>query len=63
MDAVRNELLTGRPTSTLYHSNKAREAVRALDTWIRRYGPEATREDRLVAWKLRAELLKALGGR
>lgn len=62
MDAVRNELLTGRPTNGVFHSDKARQAVQALDRWIRQYGPEASRADRLQAHRLRAELLKALGG-
>jgi len=63
MDAVRNELQTGRPSNGIFHSQKARESVQALDRWIRDFGPQATREDRLVAWRLRSDLLNALAGR
>jgi hypothetical protein len=39
MDAVRNELRTGRPTEGKYHTEKARTELRALQRWIDRYGP------------------------
>jgi len=63
MDAVRNEIRTNVPTHGRFHSNKAREAINALDNWLRRYGPEATRTDRLWARQLRQELQRALEGR
>jgi hypothetical protein len=62
MDAVRNELRTGRPTEGFFHLEKARTEIRALNRWLERYGPTASREDRLWAWRLRAELQKALRG-
>jgi hypothetical protein len=62
MDAVRNELRTGRPTGGLFHSGKAREAVNALNNWLQRYGPQVSREDRLWARRLLSELEKALRG-
>jgi hypothetical protein len=62
MDAVRNELRTGRPTQGVFHTEKARGEIRALERWLERYGPTASREDRLWAWRLRAELQKALRG-
>jgi hypothetical protein len=62
MDAVRNELRTGRPTQGVFHTEKARGEIRALERWLERYGPTAPREDRLWAWRLRAELQKALRG-
>ncbi len=63
MDAVRNELLTGRPTEGKFHSIKARESMEALQKWIDRYGVGASREDVKWAWRLRSELQQALGGK
>jgi hypothetical protein len=63
MDAIRNELRTGLPTHQRMHSAKGRIEIRALDRWIRNHGATATRQDRLLAWRLRAELRNALGGR
>jgi hypothetical protein len=62
MDAVRNELRTGRPTEGKFHEIKARGELNALNRWIDRYGQTATREDAKWAWQLRSELMKALGG-
>ena len=62
MDAVRNELRTGRPTEGVFHSEKAQQSINALNRWLRNQGPQASREDRLWAWRLRAELQKALRG-
>jgi hypothetical protein len=62
MDAVRNELLTGRPTGGRFHSEKARAAVNALNNWLQRHGAQASREDRLWARRLLGELEKVLRG-
>jgi hypothetical protein len=62
MDAVRNELRTGRPTEGKFHTEKAQNELGALRRWIDRYGSTASRQDRLAAWQLRTELENLLGG-
>lgn len=62
MDAVRNELRTGRPTEGEFHTEKAQNELGALRRWIDRYGSTASRQDRLAAWQLRTELENLLGG-
>jgi hypothetical protein len=62
MDAVRNEVATGRPTHGRFHLDKARQTVNRLTNWLDEYGSSASRTDRQWAWRLRAELERALGG-
>jgi RsiW-degrading membrane proteinase PrsW (M82 family) len=62
MDAVRNELLTGRPTGGSFHSIKANNTIRALNRWLAERGPGATRQDRLWAQELREQLKRVLEG-
>jgi hypothetical protein len=62
MDAVRNEVLTGRPTHGRFHLDKARHAVDRLTTWLDEYGSGASRVDRSWAWALRRRLRRALDG-
>jgi hypothetical protein len=63
MDAVRNEVLTGRPTNGRFHLDKARHAHARLTTWLDEYGSSASRTDRAWAWELRARLQRSLEGR
>jgi hypothetical protein len=63
MDAVRNEVLTGRPTNGRFHLDKARHAHARLTEWLDAYGSSASRTDRSWAWELRAQLQRALEGR
>jgi hypothetical protein len=63
MDAVRNELRTGRPTEGKFHTEKAQTELNALERWIKRYGPTASREDTKWAWRLKNELQQLLGGK
>jgi hypothetical protein len=62
MDAVRNEVLTGRPTYGRFHLDKARQSMNRLTNWLDEYGSAASRTDRQWAWRLRAELARALRG-
>jgi len=62
MDAIRNELRTGRPTSGKFHITKGRESLRGLQNWLRR-NPGASDADRSVAENLMDQLHDALGGR
>jgi hypothetical protein len=62
MDAVRNELRTGRPTGGTFHAEKAESSINALRNWLRNQGPTASRTDREWAWRLLSELEKALKG-
>jgi hypothetical protein len=62
MDAVRNELRTGRPTEGVFHSQKAEESISALRNWLRDHGPAASRQDRLWARRLISDLQRALRG-
>ena len=61
-DAVRNELLTGKPTYGRWHSQKATEYSNALRNWLRK-NPTAPHHDRLVAQSLLDDLRAALGGK
>jgi len=63
MDAVRNEVLTGRPTNGRFHLDTARHAHARLTSWLDEYGSSASRTDRSWAWELRARLQRALEGR
>jgi hypothetical protein len=62
MDAVRNEIRTGRPTEGRWHSQKARDCITRLDRWLERFGSQATATDREWAYRLRGQLQKALEG-
>jgi hypothetical protein len=60
MDALRNEIRTGRPTGGKWHAKKAETELKALNKWLDRYGNKATSTDRGQAYKLRAELQNIL---
>lgn len=60
-DAVRNELLTGRPTHGVFHSAKAGQYITALEKWLRKT-PGASHHDKLVAQTLMDDLSAALRG-
>ncbi|MGH8773708.1 MAG: hypothetical protein ACRDWI_00545 [Jiangellaceae bacterium] len=62
MDAVRNEIRTGRATHGKMHVEKAQKSVRALQNWLRNHRDQASRADRLHAHRLIAELERALKG-
>ena len=62
MDAVRNELVTGRPSGKVFHSVKAQETIDGLQNWLR-LNPTAAPADRDVAKELIQELRNALGGK
>lgn len=62
MDALRNEIRTGRPTQGRFHREKVERELRALKRWLDRFGNTASRQDRLAARKLQAELDNLLGG-
>jgi len=62
MAAVRNEVLTGRPTHGRFHLDKAGQSVDRLTHWLDEYGSSASRTDRQWAWRLRAELARASRG-
>lgn len=61
MDAVRNEVLTGRPTGGRFHTTKAMETLQGLQNWLNR-NPGASQGDREVAQRLILELSNALKG-
>ena len=56
------EVRTGRPTEGLFHSEKAQSSINALNRWLRDYGAQGTRADRLLARRLINELEKAMRG-
>jgi hypothetical protein len=58
-DAVRNEILTGKPTGGTFHTIKARETVSGLTKWLRN-NPGASASDRGVAQGLLDDLKNAL---
>lgn len=60
-DAIRNELATGLPTNGVFHSEKGRQYINALNNWLRK-NPNADSYDRLVAESLRMDLESALRG-
>jgi len=60
-DAIRNELATGLPTHGVFHSDKGRQYVNALNNWLRK-NPNADYYDRVVAESLRMDLEAALQG-
>jgi hypothetical protein len=62
MDAIRNEIRTGRPTGGCFHTTKGKETLRGLQNWLRR-NPAASGADRSVAENLIRQLDDALGGR
>lgn len=62
MDAVRNELRTGRPTAGKFHSVKARDLVTRLSRWLRANEKTATRPDVASARRLLEDLKNSLGG-
>ncbi|GAA1809901.1 MAG: hypothetical protein LCH77_17940 [Actinobacteria bacterium] len=61
MDAIRNEIATGVPTSGRMHTIKGQETLRGLNNWLRR-NPDAAYSDRLVAQSLADELSIVLRG-
>ena len=54
MDAVRNEVLTGRPTQRAVPPGQGPARPRRLTKWLDEYGSSASRTDRRWAWELRA---------
>ena|GEM_PF-6509982 len=60
-DAIRNELATGLPTHGVFHSDKGRQYINALNNWLRK-NPNADYYDRVVAESLRMDLEAALQG-
>jgi hypothetical protein len=62
MDAIRNEISTGRATSGKMHLQKGREYANALRNWLAR-NPNATAGDRSVAQQLLQDLQNALAGK
>jgi hypothetical protein len=60
MDAVRNEIATGRPTGGTFHSTKARETINGLMKWLDR-NPTAA-GDRSAVQDLIQQLRNALEG-
>ena len=61
-DAVRNEILTGKPTFNTFHSEKATQYINALSKWLKK-NPDASHYDRLVAESLLHDLKLALDGK
>lgn len=61
-DAVRNELLTGQPTSGTFHIEKGENYIRALENWLNK-NPGASKQDRMVGESLLLELKEAFGSR
>jgi type VI secretion system secreted protein VgrG len=61
-DAVRNELVSGKPTHGVFHSEKAKQYVSALEKWLAK-NPNATSSDRAVAENLKRDLVDALQGK
>jgi hypothetical protein len=59
MDAVRNELMTGRLTKNTDHIKKARQTKRDLWRWTKDH-PDASRHDHEVADDLTERLENAL---
>jgi len=60
MDAIRNEMLTGRQTGNSWHIDKGFENIRALERFVVESGGEATQAERALAWRLRNELARVL---
>jgi RHS repeat-associated protein len=61
-DAVRNEILTGKPTHGRFHFQKAREYIAALTKWLKK-NPGASDCDKGLAKALLDDLKTALGGK
>jgi hypothetical protein len=59
MDAVRNELLTGRRTHWTRHIQKAEQTKRDLANWVERH-PDASARDIRIARALMKRLTNAL---
>jgi hypothetical protein len=55
MDAIRNEIATGKSTGGRMHLTKGQESLRGLDNWLAK-NPDAPYKDRLVAQSLADEL-------
>jgi hypothetical protein len=55
MDALRNEIATGAMTHGRFHTQKAFDNIRALESWLRK-NPNAASHDRLVAQSLLDDL-------
>ena len=60
-DAVRNELKTGSPTYGKFHSDKAKQYINALNSWIKKT-PNALQADIDAANLLKQDLQNALDG-
>jgi filamentous hemagglutinin len=61
MDAARNEILTGKPTEGLFHSDKISQNRNGLAKWLAN-NPNASYQDRLVAQSLLDDIDRALKG-
>jgi len=61
-DAIRNEIRTGLRTHGVWHSEKGRQFVRALEKWLKKQA-SASASDRTVARQLLADLQSALRGK
>lgn len=59
-DAVRQELITGKPTFGRFHIQKAQDYSRALENWLIK-NPNSAYKDRLVAQSVLNDLKNALG--
>ncbi|MGW5365002.1 hypothetical protein [Actinopolymorpha pittospori] len=59
-DAIRNELLTGRPSNGIFHLQKGREIMNGLRALLRKTGADAlSPSDRRIAQELFNELRDA----
>ncbi|GAB3248875.1 PrsW family glutamic-type intramembrane protease [Kineosporia babensis] len=62
MDAIRNELRTGRPTGGTFHREKGEVSLNGINRWLRTYERQASSEDVKWARWLKTELQRALKG-
>lgn len=59
-DAVRSEMLTGKPTGGRFHSEKARNDVQFLKRWLNN-NPKASSTDKSAAEQVMLDLMESLG--
>jgi hypothetical protein len=59
---VRDELVTGVPVGGVFHSQKAEDAIKSLEKWLKK-NPAARPGDRAAAENIIRDMKNALGGK
>ena len=58
-DAIRQELVTGKPTDGEFHSQEGKQLINSIDNWLRN-NPDASPSDIKAANAMKADLQNAL---